>query len=755
MAPFRELTLLLGLTVGGLLLSGWAPADRFTWFLEALPVLIGLPLLAATHRIFPLTSLTYRLLTIHAAILLIGAHYTYAHVPIGYWMQDILGFARNHFDRIGHLAQGFVPAILAREFLLRTSPLQQGSWLFVLVCSVCLAFSACYELFEWGVVRRTGEAASAFLGTQGDEWDTQWDMFMALIGSITAQLTLSRIHDRQLRMLAPTHSNQPNRPEILKALIACIGLLTTISFFSAPAGAQSTNFPTTTPVDHPIGTDALAQERLGLFPGTAFLRTTGRCNDCRTSPQALWYFADETIAVPAHQDQQDTVGDNLHPPFLIWLGSPELITQSLLSADHTHLELPSGSLVPFRLVPQLSANRSYYNDASTEFFTKHRLRVRGRTVLSTEGPVFEARTIWPSDFLLSRDHAMQAGGSTITQLMETSSRTTEHALTTHILWERHSDSWGGKPVLAVILNGAQGDDDEAHGGHFGLVTGSMGPQGEWADWLVNNFYDPDVVSEKGILPAMVPMDNYLMDLNSGQSYYRPSEILVLILKHDRVPAAYQSTIQNIFRQLYRHEIDYDHSLSNCAGLSIDQLRALGWQIPLYGSSSLLKATGGFFYLAAKDRSFASGTNIYRYFSEEVTRLLPRVAFEAIGNDLLALLHQRQSLRGLTAFEEWLVEDVEAVLYVHIPQVPSSRATGTYAVASLDEYQQRVPADRSQWKAVPTPPRPFPVDLRVAPIQAQLLPLPTPILILVFSLVCASFVITGWLYRRRSRDRRDG
>ena len=183
------------------MLSAIAPADRFTWFLEALPVLIGIPLVIGTHNAFPLTPLVSRLLAIHAGILMLGAHYTYAQVPVGYWMQDLLGFARNHYDRLGHFAQGFVPAILAREILLRRSPLQPGKWLFFLVCSVCLAFSASYELFEWGIARGTGEAASAFLGTQGDEWDTQWDMFLALIGSITAQMILSQCHDRQLEAL--------------------------------------------------------------------------------------------------------------------------------------------------------------------------------------------------------------------------------------------------------------------------------------------------------------------------------------------------------------------------------------------------------------------------------------------------------------------------------------------------------------------------------------------------------------------------
>ncbi len=171
--------------------------------LEVFPVFIGLPLLFATYRRFPLTPLLYRLLLLHALILVLGGAYTYARVPLGFWMQDLFGFARNHYDRIGHLAQGFVPAILAREVLLRTSPLKRGKWLFVLVTSVCLAFSAFYEMIEWWTALVSEEAAESFLGTQGDSWDTQWDMFLALIGALVAQVTLARRHDLQLGRLLP------------------------------------------------------------------------------------------------------------------------------------------------------------------------------------------------------------------------------------------------------------------------------------------------------------------------------------------------------------------------------------------------------------------------------------------------------------------------------------------------------------------------------------------------------------------------
>jgi len=190
-----------------LVVSGIAPYDRTTWWLEIFPVLIAAPLLLFTARRFPLTTLTFTLLAIHALILILGGHYTYARVPLGVWMQDIFGFARNHYDRIGHFAQGFSPAILIRELLLRTSPLRPGRWLFVLVTATCLAFSACYELFEWWAALAGGQAADAFLGAQGDVWDSQWDMFLALVGALSAQLILGGAHNRSLAKLLRPQSH--------------------------------------------------------------------------------------------------------------------------------------------------------------------------------------------------------------------------------------------------------------------------------------------------------------------------------------------------------------------------------------------------------------------------------------------------------------------------------------------------------------------------------------------------------------------
>jgi putative membrane protein len=179
--------------------SGIAPHDRFTWFLEVAPVLIGVPILILLWPSLRFTRLVYTLLCIHAIILMVGGKYTYAMVPFGFWLQDVFDFSRNHYDRIGHFAQGFIPAILAREVFIRRSPLGGSRWLpFVVIC-FCLAFSAFYELIEFWTALASGEAAESFLGTQGDVWDTQWDMQLALIGAMVALLTLSGIHDGELR----------------------------------------------------------------------------------------------------------------------------------------------------------------------------------------------------------------------------------------------------------------------------------------------------------------------------------------------------------------------------------------------------------------------------------------------------------------------------------------------------------------------------------------------------------------------------
>ena len=194
----RALLILLILWLATLALSGYEPFDRLTWLLEVGPVLIAIPLLIWTGRFYRLTSLLYSLIFVHGLILILGGHYTYAQVPLGFWIQDAFDLTRNHYDRFGHLAQGFVPAILAREILLRNTKLDPGKMLFFLVASVCLAFSAFYEMIEWWAALALDSDADSFLATQGDVWDTQWDMFLALIGAISSQLLLARWHDSQI-----------------------------------------------------------------------------------------------------------------------------------------------------------------------------------------------------------------------------------------------------------------------------------------------------------------------------------------------------------------------------------------------------------------------------------------------------------------------------------------------------------------------------------------------------------------------------
>ena len=184
-----------------LLWSAIEPKDRLTWFLEVSPALIGAALLAATRRVFPLTPLLYVLILAHCVVLMVGGHYTYAEVPLFDTIRDLTGAERNNYDKVGHFFQGFVPALIAREILLRLDVVRGRGWLNLYIVSVCLAFSAFYELIEWWVALLTGEDAEAFLGTQGYVWDTQSDMMWALTGAIVAILALARWHDRQLQSL--------------------------------------------------------------------------------------------------------------------------------------------------------------------------------------------------------------------------------------------------------------------------------------------------------------------------------------------------------------------------------------------------------------------------------------------------------------------------------------------------------------------------------------------------------------------------
>ncbi len=198
-----ERKLLLAIAILALLVSGIDPKDRLTWLLEVVWVIVAIPIIALNWTRFPLTRLLCWLLVAHALVLIHGGAYTYAETPLGFWLRDSFGFERNPWDRVGHLMQGFVPAILARELLLRCTPLRRGGWLVYLVLAACLSFSAFFELIEWWAALIYGADADAFLATQGDQWDTQWDMFLCLCGAAASLLLWSRLHDRQLGGAAP------------------------------------------------------------------------------------------------------------------------------------------------------------------------------------------------------------------------------------------------------------------------------------------------------------------------------------------------------------------------------------------------------------------------------------------------------------------------------------------------------------------------------------------------------------------------
>jgi putative membrane protein len=202
--PARTHLALLLIVIAVILWSAWRPHDRFTWWLEVTPGLFGLVLLLATYRRFRFTTLCYTLIALHICVLCVGGHYTYARVPLFEWLRPLFSWQRNNYDRLGHFMQGFVPAIIAREVIIRFGVLARRNWLPFLVVSICLAISALYELIEWWTALLSGGAANDFLGSQGDVWDTQSDMCVALVGATCAVILLSAVHNRAIRKLEAT-----------------------------------------------------------------------------------------------------------------------------------------------------------------------------------------------------------------------------------------------------------------------------------------------------------------------------------------------------------------------------------------------------------------------------------------------------------------------------------------------------------------------------------------------------------------------
>jgi len=481
----------------------------------------------------------------------------------------------------------------------------------------------------------------------------------------------------------------------------------------------------------------------GLYPASHFRIVAGHlCGDCPASRQARWYFRDEIIAVPvagrpvAGFTPGVTAFDDLrqwiaarpaaapidYPP-LVWVAAPLVAQGARLAVDGTHVQIGDAA-IEARAVEKIPLNRSYYDASSIAWLAQHPLTVRG----TLAGHTLVMRTLWPADFTVGpvapapRPLPVAAStGLALRELMREMPRggaQSPYAAST--LWQREgaASDWTGKPVLALMVNGAQGDDDEAHGGHFAIVTGRVSANGTIDHWLVNNFYSLDIESEKGIIAAPVPLDNYLGDLNAGQNWYRPTHMVVAVLHDDRAAALVQSALNRVFNQFYRHQLVYYHPDANCASISVDVLRALGWPVRARGPSGRLLAWGSLPVVAVGERSLDKGKVAFDYLNTDQTRLLPAAALEEAFEGLLAL-SRGELPEDAGPLARLLAEDLHALAFVRIPQFPSSRKFGDAPAVTLAEYKARVPDDPALAQIVPVPPRPFPADLR----DPDLLPAP--------------------------------
>lgn len=474
---------------------------------------------------------------------------------------------------------------------------------------------------------------------------------------------------------------------------------------SAPAAAASAPSAPSAPVDVPP-TDAhgLTDGFLGPYPEGDFVIGTGRCSGCRGPEQGKWYFPDDVIATP-----------KAGTPGIVWIGSHEMIEGARLSPDGTSVTLKDGTVMPFALTPKIASNRSYYDASSLAYLTGRTLRIRGEFAEVNGTRILVARTIWPEDYRIDAKGLKDADAKNaqdIDALVAADKGGAKKPFSVKLLWERQGASrdWEGKPVMGFMLNGAQGDDDEALAGHSSLFTGRYGPNGSMADWLFDNFYDMNSTSEKGIIAAMTPMDKYMTDLNSGQSWYRPSYLLVMVMKDDRVPLQFQETFKEQYRKYYAQDLKYEHTHENCTALIADPVRADGWKFPEQGPTPKLIALLMSKAVALASGDKKAGEQIYESLREEPTRSFPRASFDSVGADLLSLAgsYGADPLgRTLSPMEKRIQEDLIAVLFVRMPQIPSSRKFGRDPAGGVVDYFTRVPTDRSKWQTVPTFPRPFP------------------------------------------------
>ena len=441
---------------------------------------------------------------------------------------------------------------------------------------------------------------------------------------------------------------------------------------------------------------------IGLYPENDFVVGTGRCSACRAPEEGKWYFLDEVIATP-----------KVGAPALVWLGGHELLEGATLSDDGASLRLKDGSVVAFELVPKIESNRSYFDASSLAHLRGRALRLRGEYAVRGGVRTFVARTIWPEDYRVDAANLASSDAATaqdVDALVSADHGGARAPFQTKLLWQRSGEprAWEGKPVMGVMLNGAQGDDDEALAGHFSLFTGRYGPGGSMADWMFNNFYDMNSESEKGIVASLVPMDKYMTDLNSGQSWYRPSELLVMVMKDERVPLQVQELFKQRYADYYAQKMKYEHTHLNCTALIADPVREAGWHFPKNGKTPVIVAKALSALASKVSGSAQAGEEIYQALREEPTRGFPRAAFDSVGGDLLSLEGANGAdahSRRLSPLEKMVQDDLVAILWVRLPQLPSSRKFGRDAVGGVVDYITRTGGKIKQ--TVPTAPRPFP------------------------------------------------
>lgn len=482
--------------------------------------------------------------------------------------------------------------------------------------------------------------------------------------------------------------------------------------------------------------------------------TTGNCEQCKLSPQAKWYFENEIIALspatpsviilPNWLQKLPEIRDDTP----VWIASPELIKSAILHASDQMIELPDGQRLAFQTVAKIPQNQSYWNETTSNFFSNQTIRLRGERIENR----FVARTVWPSEFSINNFQLLPLNPEESLQtLVQADDGGVQQPHQSRLLWERTAGTAlnsAGKTVIGLMLNGAQGDDHEALAGHFAVVTGQFNADGSYHDWLVNNFYNLETVSEKGIIAAVTPMDNYLADLNAGQNYYRPSYMLVATLKNGQSATEFQQSINQVMNHFYRHSFIYNHADANCTGISIDTLRALGWDIPTRGINGYIKAIGAYFYTAITEADLHAARQVYDYLTTETTRLLPAVAFDAIGEDLMQLT-AAEPPRTLSAYEQSLAESIEAIWFVRIPQIPSSRAFGNAPIYSVNEYLETAPADREDWVTIELATRDIPLSLKQQkPVNPRHYPIPWPVILILFGLSSFVALALRWIVKKR-------